>query len=109
MCCELRFLAIRLRHWGPAALEADLARSAAPTAGRLRRAIAQDAHLLGPIEPAAALTTILTSRLGSVPEVAWQLPALRSDLHAWTAWPGRPLPDQPSDALMRTGAATPAR
>ncbi len=109
MCCELRFLAIRLRHWGPPALEADLARSAAPTAGRLRRAIAQDAHLLGPIEPAAALTTILTSRLGSVPEVAWQLPALRSDLHAWTAWPGRPLPDQPSDALMRTGAATPAR
>jgi WD40 repeat protein len=92
---------VRLRSASPAAVEADLARSSAPLAGRLRRVIAQNAHLLGPVEPASALTTILTSRLGGVPEVADQLPALRTGLHSWTAWPTWPLPDQPSDALIR--------
>ena len=101
VCCDLRFLATRLRRASPAAVESDLIRSAAPIAARLRRAIAQNAHLLSPIEPAAALTTTLTSRLGDIPEVADQLPILRSDLHAWTAWPDWPLPDQP-DTLIRT-------
>ena len=63
VCRDLRFMAIRLRRSGPAAVEADLSRSASPVASRLRRAVAQNAHLLGPIEPPAALTTILTSRL----------------------------------------------
>jgi NB-ARC domain/WD domain, G-beta repeat/APAF-1 helical domain len=102
VCCDLRFAAIRLRRSGPAAVEADLAQSAAPISRRLRRAVAQNGHLLGPVEPPAALITTLTSRLGTVPEVAGQLPALRSDLHAWTAWPRWPLPDQSSDALIRT-------
>jgi WD40 repeat protein len=102
VCCDLRFMATRLRRSGPAAVEADLSRSVAPVAARLRRAVAQNAHLLGPIEPVAALTTILTSRLESVPEVAPQLPALNSDLRAWTAWPGWPLPDQPPGTLVRT-------
>ena len=100
-CCDLRFLSVRLLRSGPAAVEADLARSTAPTAERLRRAIAQNAHLLAPIEPPSALITTLTSRLGSIGELASQLPALRSDLHAWTAWPSWPPPDQPSDALIR--------
>jgi len=101
VCCDLRFLAVRLRRSGPAAVEADLARSGSPTAGRLRRAVAQNAHLLGPIEPAEALTTMLTSRLGGIPELVGQLPALRSGLHTWTAWPSWPPPDQPPDALIR--------
>src|SRR5712692_10747733 len=37
VCCDLRFLAIRLRQWGTAAVEGDLARSASPTAGQLRQ------------------------------------------------------------------------
>jgi hypothetical protein len=101
VCCDLRFLALRLCRAGPAAVEADLARSAVPAAGRLRRAIAQSAHLLGPVEPAAALTTIFTSRLGGVPEVVGQLAALGSDLQAWTAWPDWPVPDQPPETLIR--------
>jgi WD40 repeat protein len=101
VCCDLRFLAIRLRHTGPAAVEADLARSASPIAGRLRRVIAQSSHLLGQIEPPAALITTLTGRLGAIPELADQLPALRSSLRTWTAWPAWLPPDQPSEALIR--------
>jgi hypothetical protein len=101
VCCDLRFLAVRLRRSGPAAVEADLARSGSPTAVRLRRAVAQNAHLLRPIEPADALITTFTSRLGGIPELAGQLPALRSGLRAWTAWPSWPPPDLSSDALIR--------
>jgi hypothetical protein len=100
-CCDLRFLSARLRRSGPAAVEADLARSGSPVAGRLRRAVAQNAHLLGSIEPRDALITTLTSRLGGLPEVAAQLPGLRAGLGVWTAWPSWPVPDQPPDALIR--------
>jgi hypothetical protein len=100
-CCDLRFVSVRLRRWGPAAVEADLARCGSPVAGRLRRAVAQNAHLLGPIEPRDALITTLTSRLGGLPEVAAQLPGLRTGLGAWTAWPSWPVPDQPPDTLIR--------
>src|ERR1019366_7447534 len=101
VCCDLRFLAVQLLRSGPAAVEADLARSGSPTAGQLRRAVAQNAHLLSPAEPAAALITTFTSRLGNIPEMASQLPALRSGLHAWTAWPSWPPPDMPAEALIR--------
>ena len=101
VCGDLRFLAVRLRRSGPAAVEADLTRSGSPTAGRLRRVVAQNAHLLGPAQPPAAVITTFTSRLGSMPELASQLPALRSGLRAWTAWPSWPPPDLPSDALIR--------
>ena len=111
VCGDLRFLAVRLRRSGPAAVEADLARSGSPTAGRLRRVVAQNAHLLGPAEPPAAVITTFTSRLGGIPELASQLPALRSGLRAWTAWPSWPPPDLPSDALIRvlTGHRGPVR
>ena len=100
-CCDLRFLAVRLRRSGPAAAETDLARCGSPVAGLLRRAVAQNAHLLGPIEPQDALITTLTSRLGGLPEAQRQLPGLRAGLGVWTAWPSWPVPDQPSDALIR--------
>ena len=111
VCGDLRFLAVRLQRSGPAAVEADLARSGSPTAGRLRRVVTQNAHLLGPAEPPAAVITTFTSRLGSMPELASQLPALRSGLRAWTAWPSWPPPDLPSDALIRvlTGHDGPVR
>ena len=101
VCGDLRFISARLLRFGPAAVEADLVRSDSPTVGRLRRAIAQNAHLLGPAKPPGASITTLTSRLGGIPELAPQLPALRSALRAWTAWPAWPPPDQPSDALIR--------
>jgi APAF-1 helical domain len=112
-CCDLRFLAIRLRRSGPAAIESDLARSGSPVAGRLRRAVAQNAHLLGPIEPGDALITTFTSRLGDLPEVAAQLPRLRGagclDGMAVLAGPGpaagcsHPGPDRPPGRGERGG------
>jgi NB-ARC domain/WD domain, G-beta repeat/APAF-1 helical domain len=101
VCCDLRFISVRLLRSGPAAVEADLARSDSPAAARLRTAIGQNAHLLGPAEPEGALITTLSSRLGGFPELAAQLPALRSGLRTWTAWPSWLPPDQPSDALIR--------
>jgi len=99
--CDLRFLAVRLVRSGPAAAEADLARSAGAAPEQLRRAIARNAHLLGPAEPPAALATILTSRIGDLPELTGQLPALRAALDVWTAQPLWPLPDQSSDQGIR--------
>lgn len=66
VCCDLRFLAVRLQRSGPAGAEADLARSTSPTADRIRRVITQSEHLLGPIEPVSARITTLTSRLGGI-------------------------------------------
>ena len=88
VCCDLRFLAIRLERSGPAAMEADLARSRSPLAARLRRTIAQNAHLLSPIEPADALITTLTSRLA----VSRNLPprCQRSDPVCTPGQPGQP-------------------
>ena len=100
-CRDLRFLSVRLRRSGPAGVEADLARSGSPVAGQLRRAVARNVHLLGPVEPQDALITTLTSRLGGLADVAAQLPGLRAGLGVWTAWPSWPVPDQPPDALIR--------
>ena len=101
VCGDLRFVSARLLRSGPAAVEADLARSDSPGAVRLRRVIGQNAHLLSPAEPPGALITTLTSRLGGIPELAAQLAGLRSALHVWTAWPSWLPPDQPSEALIR--------
>jgi APAF-1 helical domain len=60
VCCDLRFVSARLLRSGPAAVEADLARSDSPTSGRLRRAIAQNAHLLGPAEATRYAATVPT-------------------------------------------------
>lgn len=102
LCSDLRFAVTRLQNSSPAALEADLTRSQSPRAGRLRQVIAQNAHLLGPVRPPGALAAILTSRLGAMNEMAAQLPALREETGAWTAWLDWPLPDQGADMLLRT-------
>jgi WD40 repeat protein len=102
LCGDLRFAVTRLQDAGPAALEADLARSQSPRVGQLSRIIAQNAHLLGPVRPPGALAAVLTSRLGGMTEMAAQLPALRQQTGAWTAWPDWPLPDGPSNMLLRT-------
>jgi hypothetical protein len=69
---DLRFLAVRLIRSGPAAVEADLIHSSAAPAARLRRAVACSAHLLGSAEPRESLATVLTSRIGDMPETARQ-------------------------------------
>jgi WD40 repeat protein len=102
LCGDLRFAATRLQHSSPAVLEADLTRSQSPRVRQLRHVIAQNAHLFGPVRPPDALVAILTSRLGGMIEMAVQLPALRQETGAWTAWPDWPLPDLPANMLLRT-------
>ncbi len=101
LCRDLHFVAKRLLQSGPAAAEADLARSTSATAASLRRAIAQYAHLLGQMEPESALTSTLLSRLEGIDEVASQYRVVSADLHAWIWRPLWPLPDQPSGSLIR--------
>ena len=102
-CCDLRYLSVRLVRSGPAAVAADLARSGSPTAARLRDVIARDAQLLAPMEPASGLITTFTSRLGGIPELSDQLPALRSSLHTWTAWPRWVPPELPDKPIRVIG------
>lgn len=66
------------------AVEADLALEDAPVSAALRRVLRQAAHLLGPIDPPAALGATLASRLHGVPE-------LRETLDRYRATPPRPL------------------
>ena len=94
VCCDLRFVVKRIQGSGLSGAESDLKRSEAPLARQLRLAIAQNATLLEPLQSSPALLTTLTSRLGSVPAVAGQLPAITTDLDAWAAWPDWQPPDQ---------------
>ncbi|MGH3935333.1 MAG: NB-ARC domain-containing protein [Pseudonocardiaceae bacterium] len=53
----------KLEHAGPAALEADLALSDDPLSKALGKAVRQNAHVLGPLEPAGSLAATLATRL----------------------------------------------
>ncbi|MGY4920261.1 NB-ARC domain-containing protein [Streptomyces sp. 900116325] len=99
---DLRWVEKRLHHRGPNAPTTDCAQIPTSTAAARARDLSRTAHLLGPTEPAHALTTILHSRLG--PLSSWReqvtarqgqcnLPAL---LNHWTP------PDLPDAALQRT-------
>ena len=100
-CCDLRFLAVRLRRSGPAAVEADLARSRLAGGGAAAAGSGAERAPARPDRAAGCADHHFTSRLGGVPEAAAQLPGLRAGLGAWTAWPSWPVPDQPPDALIR--------
>ncbi|SQE00682.1 WD-40 repeat protein [Parafrankia sp. Ea1.12] len=91
---------------GPVAVEADLAvagrvRPDDPVLPALSRALGQNAHLLGPTEPAEALGTTLLSRLDGIRALEPARAALARRLsgprlvNRWT------LPDQPHPALRR--------
>lgn len=101
LACDLRWVSAKLHRLGPGAVEADLARVDSHISNALRRVIGRAAHLLGPIQPANALTNTLLSRLdndvtlrslGQAYASAAPGPALISKL---------PLPDQPDAALCR--------
>jgi WD40 repeat protein len=99
---DLRWVETRLRRHGPAGVEADLARTDGPLAAALMKAIRQAGHLLGPLDPPAALGAVLASRLDGIAELAvararhvatFTGPRL---VNRWS------LPDQPHPALLRT-------
>jgi WD40 repeat protein len=99
---DLRWIDAKLHALGPVAVETDLAMAEAPTAALLGRAIGQAAHLLTPIEPRAALTDVLLSRLDGIAELAPAVDAYTAHRPARPRLRNRwPLPDQPDPALRR--------
>ncbi|MGV4926691.1 hypothetical protein K2224_33610 (plasmid) [Streptomyces sp. BHT-5-2] len=102
LACDLRWIETRLHHGGPTAPWTDCAQIPTPAAAQRARDLSSVTHLLGPTEPAHALTAILYSRLRPLPawhdqiaarESRWLHPALRNH---WTP------PDLPSPAFLRT-------
>jgi WD40 repeat protein len=111
---ELRSLARDLR-WavakfaradlGPVAVEADLGLAqkvtADPVVVALRRAIGQAAHLLTPVEPAAAIGAVLVSRLDGIADVEEPVRRYAATLDGPRLVNRWPLPDRPHPALRR--------
>ena len=99
---DLRWVDARLRASGPAGPAADLALIGTPRAERLRRVLAQQAHLLAPTTPPHSLTDILYSRVGHDPDWGPQAKALaaaRERPALASAWP---LPDMTRPGLLLT-------
>src|SRR5437868_5687882 len=103
LVCTGRWLAAKLDWYGLAAVERDLALAATPEAGRLRRALAQNAHLFdGESHGGMALLATLAGRLHPLPRIAREVRGLlRSSGEDWleTLWAP---PDLPHSALRRT-------
>jgi WD40 repeat protein len=99
---DLRWVDARLRASGPAAPSADLALIGTPRAERLRRVLAQQAHLLAPTDPRHSLTDVLYSRVSQDPDWGPQAKALaatREQPALASVWP---LPDLARAGLLRT-------
>ncbi|MBW4720528.1 TIR domain-containing protein [Saccharothrix obliqua] len=97
---DLRWVLAKLARGALSSLDIDLGAARGPAARRLRRALVQNAHVLGPLEPPRALADTLLSRLHGVPELE---PAVEAHVatpggRPWLS-PRRPLPDQPHPAL----------
>jgi WD40 repeat protein len=112
LVCDLRWVEAKTRRLGSAApAVADLAHlDDAPPADALRRALAEAAHLLTPIEPASALGATLAGLLEAVPGLGGVVSAYREGLPRprldgrWVRPAGSGRPD-PAGAPARTGHA----
>ena len=101
VACDLRWVAARLKRFGPAAPAADLAAAGTPRAARLRGVFTRTAHLLAPTEPVGAVVDILHSRVADDPDWGPQVTALRASLHRPRLVNRWPLPDPADPALRR--------
>ena len=98
---DLRWVAARLRAFGPAAPAADLALIDTPRARRLAAVLARSAHMLAATEPAQAVIDVLCSRVDDDPEWGPQVADLQ-DLSTGPRLVNRwPLPDLPDPAVRR--------
>jgi len=93
---ELRWVEAKTARFGSVVpVEADLELADTSTSAVLRRVLRQAAHLLGPIDPPAALGATLASRLQGIPELRDALDRYRATLPRPLLEPAWPLPDQP--------------
>lgn len=103
LVCTGRWVAAKLEWYGLAAVERDLALAATPEAGRLRRTLAQNAHLFGG-ESRGGLTALATlaARLHLLPRIAQEVRGLLGGSgEDWLESRWAP-PDLPHSALRRT-------
>ncbi|UKD58584.1 NB-ARC domain-containing protein [Amycolatopsis sp. FU40] len=69
LVCDPRWIAQQLSRQGPSSVEADLSRASNPIADQLAKAIRQNVHILGPIDPPDAMLPTLLSRLSGYPQL----------------------------------------
>jgi WD40 repeat protein len=98
---DLRWAGARLKHFGPAAPAADLARMGTPRAVHLQAALARVSHLLAPTEPNESVVDVLHSRVAADPEWGPQVTALRDICHRPRLVNRWPPPDLADPALQR--------
>jgi WD40 repeat protein len=77
---DLRWVEEKTRRFGTASIEVDLTYGSGATVDELRRTIRQQAHLLGPVEPAHSHADILASRVGTNPHLAGMAVAFTATL-----------------------------
>ncbi|GAA2623340.1 hypothetical protein GCM10010399_63230 [Dactylosporangium fulvum] len=94
LVCDPRWIEAKTRLFeSVVTLDADLALVESPTSATLRRVLAHAAHLLGPIDPPAALGATLASRLHGIPGLEEAVERYRDALPAPRLEPIWPLPD----------------
>jgi WD40 repeat protein len=91
-----------LTRGGPGAAETALAGADGPAAVALRRMLAADAHLLGPIEPPSARAGVLLSRLAGLPELRSEVASYTTAESAPRLLNRSPAPDRHHPALLRS-------
>ncbi|GAB3285025.1 hypothetical protein GCM10027563_17420 [Parasphingorhabdus pacifica] len=99
--CDFRWITAVLHRDSPAAVERDIGYATGINALALRRAIAQNAHLLHPMEPANTLAPTLLSRLHGYPELADYLTAASATIPRPFLAAIAALPDSADPALER--------
>ncbi len=99
---DLRWIAARLRDFGPVAPVADLAAVPTGRARFLHAQLTQMAHLLAPTDPEPALTGLLLSRARDVPDWREQADALLAEAPGPLLAGAWPAPDAPDPAQIRT-------
>jgi hypothetical protein len=101
LVCDLRWVVAKLQRLGPPGVDADLALATGATAARLRRLLAQNAHLFDALEPAHGLGATLLARLEGEPELEPVVRPYMESLEHPRLAPAWPLPDQPHPAALR--------
>ncbi len=96
LTCDLRWVEAKTRRFGSAVgVQADLELADdTPTTTALQRTLGQSAHLLGPLDPPAALGATLASRVHGVPGLEALLDHYQATLPRPRLEPAWPLPDR---------------
>ena len=99
---DVRWFVTRVRAFGVAAAESDLALSTSHSVAGVRRLIARSAHLLTPFESEAVSTANLLARLYAFPPMRASVERYSQESETVFLRARWPLPDDDSTRLLRT-------